>query len=176
MDTEYRVVQANKNAIDALKWVNRAVHKKNPDQMCIYVRGLTIAAMNGFQIHVAIPQIDQPFPEGQWLVRGISGDLVTLERVNAYEPDWRGTIQSFDLQTTLVPTPGKVTVTTTVWPALLANSLSLGSLVVRMRMTLRGNVAVLDGWLDDEIQLKAYIMLMRSEGEQAVIIAPPVAA
>lgn len=56
-----RVVQANKNAIDALKWVNRATHKKNPDQMCIFVRGLTVAAMNGFQIHVIIPQIDQPF-------------------------------------------------------------------------------------------------------------------
>jgi hypothetical protein len=172
VNTEYKVIQANKNAIDALKWVNKASHKKNPEQMCIYVRGLTVAAMNGFQIHVMIPQIDNPFPEGTWIVRGIAGDLVTLEKVNVFEPDWRATIETFD-NSTSQGYAGKVVVSTTVWPALLANSLSLGSLVTRMSMTLRGHVVVLEGWLDDEIQLRAYTMLMRVEGDQAVLIAPP---
>lgn len=106
------------------------------------------------------------------MVRGISGDLVTLERVATYELDWRGMIQSFDAETTLAALPGKVTVTTTIWPALLANSLNLGSFVCPYAHDLarqRGSIGQLIG-----IKIKAYIMLMRSEGEQAILIAPPV--
>lgn len=172
MNTEYRVVQANKNAIDALRWVNKACHKKNPEQMCIFVRGLTVAAMNGFQIHLMIPQIDNPFPEGTWIVRAIAGDLVTLERVSVFEPDWRGTIEAFDSSTSQ-GAAGKVVVTAAIWPALVANSLSLGNVVSSMTMTLRGYVMVLEGWLDDEIQLKAYAMLMRNGERDAILIAAP---
>lgn len=173
MNTEYQVVQANKSAIAALRWVNRASHKKNPEQECVFVRGLTIAATNGFQIHVAIPQIDQPFPEGQWIVRGIAGDLVTLEKTNTYEPDWRAVIEAAD-KSTSPGAAGNVTVSTTLNPAILANSLSLSSMTGRVSMTLRGYVAVLEGWVGDEIQLRAYVTLMRTGDEQTIIIAPPV--
>ena len=174
MNTEYEVVQANKNAIAALRWVNRAIHKKNPDQQCVYVRGLTIVATNGFQIHVAIPQIDQPFPEGQWIVRSIAGDLVTLEKTNTYEPDWRTVIEAAD-KSTSPGVAGNVAVSTTLNPAVLANALSLSSMTGRVSMTLRGNFAVLEGWVGDEIQLRAYVMLMRTGDGQTVTIAPPVA-
>jgi hypothetical protein len=80
---KFVVVQLEKDEMKVLRWVMlaRAKDEARPTLMGVLVKADEWVACNGYAIHLArLVKVNNPLPEGNWLVRSIQKDMVILEK------------------------------------------------------------------------------------------------